>query len=387
MKEVLYGLNNNNIISGKDIYNLKQYIIIKYPNTTSKEHSVILANAVHKIIDTNIHTFNEKYRKDIQYGVLQKAVKNNDFSISAYEVLCQCIEMNEDNEAFQSSLVNWINENQSINISCSDLHYLVDEVKSFEFKSNDVIDEGQTLDYIDSVAPSAELIKDYSSTGYKTIDIKGYINSILKSILFTLQSDYKKAALIWALVAILIYLPIFKMQKASSEVRGYNQVNNSQITDSLLEPFYKNKPSVDLEYVEVDRDKLKKWLVGKKSLLTDEPYFSSILNAAKEYNVNPLLMISITGQEQSFVPRDSKNAAKIANNPFNVYGSWTIYNTNINDSAKIAAKTLAASIKKMPANVDPIQWINTTYAEDKNWWKGTKWFLEQLTEKCLPYDE
>lgn len=381
MKEVLYGLNNNKIISEKDIYNIKQYIIMKYPNITSKERSVILANTVHRIIDTNIHTFSEEYRKDIQYGILQKAIKNNNFSISAYEVLCQCIEMDEDNEAFQNSLISWINENQSINIPLDKFNYLINELKQ-----NDVTDENQSIDEIDNTSSSVESFKDYNNINCKIMNFKKYINSTFKYILYILQNDYKKAALIWTLIAILIYLPIFNMQKASSEVRKYNQVNNREIMDSLLEPFYKNKSYVDLEYIEVDKDKLQKWLIEKNSLLADEPYFSSILNAAKEYNVNPLLMISITGQEQSFVPRDTKNASKIANNPFNVYGSWVVYNTDINDSAKIAAKTLASSIKKRPADIDPIQWINTTYAEDKNWWKGTKWFLEQLTEKCLPSD-
>jgi hypothetical protein len=128
----------------------------------------------------------------------------------------------------------------------------------------------------------------------------------------------------------------------------------------------------------IDTSVLRKWLANKNSLLADEPYFSAIINAGKANDVNPLLLFAITGQEQSFVPRNQKNAARIANNPFNVYGSWIQYNTNINDSADIAAKTIVAIGRRRPTAIDEIQWVNRKYAHDKNWWAGVRKIFNKM---------
>ena len=80
-------------------------------------------------------------------------------------------------------------------------------------------------------------------------------------------------------------------------------------------------------YKNVNITNLKEFLNSKDSLLVEEPYFSTILSVSKDFNLNPLVMFAITGQEQSFVPKSDENAYKIANNPFNVFYSWKKYNT------------------------------------------------------------
>jgi hypothetical protein len=139
----------------------------------------------------------------------------------------------------------------------------------------------------------------------------------------------------------------------------------------------------DFRYIEIDRMTLKGWLNGKNSILAEEPYFSTILDTAKRYDLNPLLMFSITGQEQGFVPKDQSNAAKIANNPFNVYGSWQVYNTNIKDTSEIAARTIISLSKGKPEDADVIEWINRKYAEDKNWWKGVSRIYSDLKKNII----
>jgi lipoprotein-anchoring transpeptidase ErfK/SrfK len=133
-----------------------------------------------------------------------------------------------------------------------------------------------------------------------------------------------------------------------------------------------------LAYHSVDQKKLRAYLKAKDSLLASEPYFSSIISVSRQHNLNPLLLFAIAGQEQALVPRGSSDAALIANNPFNVYGSWLEYNTSINDSANIAANTIVALSKGRPANADPLAWINRKYASDPNWYKGVGSFLQEL---------
>jgi len=131
---------------------------------------------------------------------------------------------------------------------------------------------------------------------------------------------------------------------------------------------------------------LKKYLREKNSILAEEPYFSEIIKQARIYNLNPCLLFAITGREQGFVPKNNKFAAKISNNPFNVYGSWKNYNTTISDSAKITCRTITTLSKSRPSNIEFIKWINTRegeggYAEDIEWYKDVKIFFDYMNTK------
>jgi hypothetical protein len=55
------------------------------------------------------------------------------------------------------------------------------------------------------------------------------------------------------------------------------------------------------------------------------------------------------------VPKENKQAKKIANNPFNVHHSWQAYNTGIADSAHIASKTILSISRTRPEDTHPIQ--------------------------------
>lgn len=139
----------------------------------------------------------------------------------------------------------------------------------------------------------------------------------------------------------------------------------------------------ELKYVKVDEKKLKQWLDKKNSMLADDPYFSAILSTSKKYDVHPLLMFAIVGQEQAFVPKNGAAARKIANNPFNVYGSWEVYNTNIYDSSSLAADTIIKASRNRPAYINAIRWINRRYAEDPNWWNGVSKLFEQMKKEVM----
>ncbi|WP_313559156.1 M23 family metallopeptidase, partial [Ruminiclostridium cellobioparum] len=166
------------------------------------------------------------------------------------------------------------------------------------------------------------------------------------------------------------------------------RINNEPVDPSPYLGLVRDVPNFlpeDLKYREINVENLKKWLNSRNSILADEPYNSSIIEAAKEYDINPILLFAITGQEQKFVPRNNKNALKIANNPFNVHHSWYEYNTNTSDSARIAASSLIKLSKDRPESVNILAWINLRggeggYAEDKNWWVGVSSIFNQMSK-------
>ena len=134
----------------------------------------------------------------------------------------------------------------------------------------------------------------------------------------------------------------------------------------------------EFRYAEFDREAVRAYLRSRDALLAEEPYFGAIVESARQHDVHPLLLFAIAGQEQGFVPKTHKYAERIANNPFNVYESWEKYNTDIRDSADIAARTVANLASSRPAGYDPFLWLNTRYAEDPNWADGVRWFFEKL---------
>ncbi|MGV8984241.1 hypothetical protein [Clostridium sp.] len=152
---------------------------------------------------------------------------------------------------------------------------------------------------------------------------------------------------------------------SSTIIPKVNKILNGHLPDNLM---YKN----------VNITNLKDFLKSRNSLLVEEPYFSTIISVSKDFNLNPLVMFAITGQEQSFVPKDNKNAYKIANNPFNVFNSWKKYNTNIQDTTRIAARTIVNLCKNKPDNIDAFTWVNRKYSEDKSWSKSVRTIFKQL---------
>ncbi|KYH31570.1 hypothetical protein CLTEP_23530 [Clostridium tepidiprofundi DSM 19306] len=145
----------------------------------------------------------------------------------------------------------------------------------------------------------------------------------------------------------------------------------------IKRPELKFLPSY-FSYTNINQAKLRNYLNRRNSKLAEEPYFSQIIAVSKKYNLNPLVLFAITGQEQSFVPKNSKYASRIANNPYNIYCSWKNYNTTITDSSEIVAKTIINLSKGRPSNVDPFEWINRRYASDPNWSKGVRDIFYEL---------
>ena len=159
--------------------------------------------------------------------------------------------------------------------------------------------------------------------------------------------------------------------------------HNSSTSSSLVRSSTNKKSpttniAVHFEYKEINTAVLKTYLNSHNSLLAEEPYFSTIVAVSKQYNLNPLILFAISGQEESFVSKQDPNSKKIANNPYNVYHSWKEYNTNIKDASEIASLTVINLSKDRPTNEELFHWINRQYAEDPNWSKGVKNIYEAL---------
>ncbi len=375
MREVLENLKNNQILYNQNILDIKSAILVKYPHFSPKEAAFTFAGMVHKIVDKHITEFEPAIQTEIKSNLFQTAVKNDNFDLSAYDVLMACSKMDLNNKQHLDDLTSWMNTKQNIPVSAHEVMQVAKKLQN-------------PTDYVTASVLWPAPLETFLSV-YVQSDFLLKFKSFMQFIWLKLQNKRKVQIGLFASLVGICTLTLGLQFGAS---RMYEQADNSTVSSlhvieriPLPEPLQvTNKPIKEhpmpsyLHYKEIDTHALRNWLSGRNSILAEEPYFGSMLEVAKEYDINPLLLFAITGQEQSFVPKSHQKALKMANNPFNVYGSWQSFNTDISDTSRIAAKTLLNLSKERPQDEDPIKWINRKYAEDPDWHIGVSQIYQKL---------
>lgn len=144
---------------------------------------------------------------------------------------------------------------------------------------------------------------------------------------------------------------------------------------------------VEISYRKLNIDYVYQFLKDRGSALADKEILEMIDQAGKKKNVDPHLLIAITGQEQSFVPKKNNHADKIIKNPWNVFGCWCSgkgATLTTEESASIAASTIVKLSANRPTGRDPIEWLSALdnpkgyYAEHRGWWIGVSKFWRAL---------
>ncbi len=133
-------------------------------------------------------------------------------------------------------------------------------------------------------------------------------------------------------------------------------------------------------YTHVNWAGVRAYLKSYNSMLAESPYFEIVIDVGMEKNVDPRLLFSIVGQEQSFVRKGSVSSGRIINNPYNVYVSWQDYNTSLRDSTEIAANTIRNIMAEAPYEIHPVKALNEVYAEDPRWWIGVDYFYTEMVQ-------
>jgi len=412
--QIIEALKNNHIIHSHSVKALKEYIVLKYPNDSADRTAIIFADAVHKIIDHNIIHFDASSRISIKQNLLQEVSQKKVFSINAYEIFEVCTQLYHADESYIKNLTTWINHNQSESISTDEVVELTMQLRkpSIEPSTTSVppilksstsalrlklreLDEKtkreekaqQELALLieDSIQVPAVILEEPVPKQQSKVK-PAHFHSIFLSRFKGFSKEALTIVLIsTSLLSILGSLAYYTHSK-NAPTPVLKTIEISTLNNEILPASPESYLPEYLQYKTINLDILTQWLKEKNSILAQEEYFTSIHNISKEYNINPLLMFAITGQEQAFVPNTNVDASDMANNPFNVFGSWEAYNTDIDDAARIAAKTIINLSKDCPPDEDPIKWINRKYAEDQNWHIGVTKIYTQL-EKATTVDE
>lgn len=416
MSTVLNKLNNIKILDKEDIVTIKNYIDNKYSENVSSKNSQILSHTISSIIYNNLKGLPEELKSDIKKEVLVNLLINGKKIVTFKDVFEICINYNGIRYDLPEKLVDWISLNTKMEFTTSDLQQCFKDVgfkdinvnistnedklinQDISVNQNKFINENICLNNQYELANKNTCLKDQYELVNENSCLKGrdelanensYLkykkskNYLIRELLY--WKKFKKIQVI-VIVTITCIILLGGIGKAYySNVSGKQQIKeNTMVKDeknkSIASKYVNSHMPKYMRYKKINEVKLKEFLCKRSSLLAEEPYFSTILSIAEEFNVNPILLFSITGQEQNFVPKNSANSKKIANNPFNVYHSWMEYNTDIDDSTKIASRTIINLSKNMPKDEDPFNWIGKRYAQDKGWSKGVKAIFKELTE-------
>lgn len=353
-------LKNKKVISKDDVLKIKKYVEIKFKNSSSKEQASILSSTINDVIINSLNGIKNELKNELRIDILKNTFLINKNVIYFYDVFSVIISINFKDKISIKEILQWINFSIDTTITEVELKiYLGIDVAD---NTEKILDESALAEYIPIEGTFPKEILNINKPLKKKLQInnnKLYKIIVLSTLIFLITGySYKK-------------INYSNLNKKNIKVESNKEISLEEFNTYSGIPEY-------FRYKEIKRDNLKNFLKSKNSLLMEEPYFSTILKTSKEFNLNPLILFSITGQEQNFVPKSEKNAKKMANNPFNVFHSWYEYNTNINDSSRIAARTVLNLCKDRPPKEDPFKWINKKYAEDKNWWKGVKSIYEQL---------
>lgn len=398
MESFVQELGTQKILSKEDIVLLKKYINKKYINSSDIEKSNILTKTVHQILDKNFQGLKTEYIKIIKSDLLKNILIKDVQSILLVDIFNACILAKDKSQDFFEDLLDWINLHVENKISKADLEEYCIKYTSITEYSNTTLNELyiesefditpliDNVEYtsIEELPASDNYIDNSSSDLANTSKIKTLVSSFCSTKAFKFSSCF---FLIFFILFFLNKYNFFDTIIHSSIHNGTAQIivdaktsankHEDKANVTVSRKFPENLPKYFM-YKDINETQLKKYLDGRDSLLCDEPYFSTIISVSKEYNLNPLVIFAITGQEQSFVPKNNSDSKTIANNPYNIFHSWKEYNTNIDDATRIVCNTIINLSKDMPENEEPFFWINKQYAEDKKWSKGVKQIYETL---------
>ncbi|AVP55902.1 hypothetical protein C3B72_12450 [Clostridium tetani] len=154
--------------------------------------------------------------------------------------------------------------------------------------------------------------------------------------------------------------------------------DNPKLSNAPLSRVYKYK---DIKNPDKIKNYIKKVSNGH---IADEPHFSTVVKVAKDFNLNPFVLLSITGAEQSFATKKFGDYSMVIKNPYNVYGSWQVYHPGLEKSSQIAARTVINLSKESKVkSKDVFERIGETYVQSpgwRDWVKICKQYFDTFSE-------
>ncbi|WP_239614434.1 hypothetical protein [Cohnella mopanensis] len=347
------------VLSPSDINTIRRYVHTKYAPLPGNRRAEIVADAIRRTLQQRLPNVPDDLKNAMVDKLIFRCLVGEQRDVQPDDVLDLCAELHTDEislrEQWLEPILEWANERSPGRWNAEQLTSRLNRRK------------GPALAVVQDLPAIPEQDAQINDS---SVSVKNWFGRLRKK-----GSTMVTISMIALVVA-----------GAASITLLLNKPETA-ITESVAQPPMISAPPMALpdigmperlKYAEIDVATLKQYLKSRNSMLEKEPYFSAIMDNAREYDIHPHLLFAITGQEQGFVPKTSKDAKIIANNPFNVGHSWMEYNTDIRNSAGIASRLIVKLANSRPEGHDPFEWFNQTYAEDPLWSDGVRKIFDKL---------
>ncbi|GMK46014.1 hypothetical protein PghCCS26_31420 [Paenibacillus glycanilyticus] len=361
------------VLTRIDVRKIRQYVQHKYDAMPQDKRAEIVADAVTRIIQKQLPPFEDKLKREVTARLIRTTVLERQMPVRADDIFEACLSLDLADSDVVTPLHKWVEEQSGTQL----------EWDLFRIQLDKLAKNGKS-----ETSASWEQLKEWLGSEYRLEGKKDAVTELAEVIPFhqlnpALKPYRRKQTLVYSFLSVILV--------SASLLYGWSLLRpspNKLQPPVTLQSYEKVMPAVagnelpdELRYTDVNKESLVDYLNSRDSLLAEQPYLDAIIDAAKTFDIHPLFLFAITGQEQAFVPKSNKQAMKIANNPFNVFYSWKDYNTTIHDSARIASQTVLKWSKNRPEGKDPIAWINRKYAEDQNWASGVSKIFASMKSK------
>jgi hypothetical protein len=380
MESVIGLMEESVVLSAQDILRFRQYIDRKYANDTSRIKAEILADVIHRMVEPHLEGIERSCRKTLKTALFTNTIAQQKDQISKKDIFAELVLLELDETILVENAWRWLKVNVWTQIAYEAALDLVNGLRSPSLDVAQPLSEEFALS--DTSIPKRSGVQRYLLSGVMGI-------SILTLGIWSWQSNQMATLSTPSTVTVdmsnreVDVVPSHRIEQVFeesvlSEVSKTDQSNKTTQKLQVHTPTQAVSMGHMFSYVSFNEENLRVYLVKKNSLLAEAPYFETIMNTAKDHDIDPRLLFAIAGQEQGLVNKNKSYALKAANNPFNVYGSWVKYNTSIEDSSEIVCNTLVKRLSKKPKHMDALAWINKKYASDPNWSRGVKRYYKQL---------
>ncbi|MDQ6418063.1 hypothetical protein RB620_01305 [Paenibacillus sp. LHD-117] len=325
------------VLTPTDVRNIRNYVQTKYAAMSNRKRAEIVADAVSRIIHKQLPDFEPQTKHFLTSNLIRTTVLEERRPVSADDIYRLCLELDQENEAIAVPFRRWVRAQET----------------RLDTGAAGIVGTTKNAESSSSVPP------------------------LLPGLPYSHIRRMRKRSFIYGLLCLLIVASasVYALSTSTAVLQGSRAPMGMPVQQKELPaapPTSLNELPAELRYAEVDRALMEAYLNDRGSILADAPYLNAIIQTARDFDIHPAVLFAITGQEQSFVPRSHKKAKEIANNPFNVFYSWEKFNTTIEQSSAIAARTINRLSKDKPTDMDPFVWINREYAEDPNWSIGVR---------------
>jgi hypothetical protein len=359
------------VLSKADVRNIRSYVQHKYAAMPQEKRAEIVADAVKRIIHKQLPNFESSVKRSITETLIRTAVLERQRPVRAEDIFQACLLLDRFDTHIYEPFHDWV-ETQ-LNVSCMKpvMQRLMDELSSSREQSDFLPTEAENglLTQLRGLLIAEGVVVRVETAAAGAAEV--IVLPIASWMIPATRKARTRAYMYSALCVLLITATLFYGGSLGKPSEHKLQPTVAVKPVQMLAVPIDGLPA-ELRYVDIDQARLIDFLESKSSILAEQHYFDAIVKAAKSFDIHPVVLFAITGQEQGFVPKTNKQYKQIANNPFNVFHSWKEFNTNIGQSSEIAARTVFNLSKDRPADVDPFTWINRKYAEDPKWSDGVR---------------